>query len=124
MLRASNIIYLSRNLGGWQYLVVLPFSELHHNTVWKLYYLLMGGFPNGAVDNLTDDFRTLASHPDTLDHFNDTIIDVPAEDMCYLLQTFNSMALARPEKEFDFIYCVAVDLFKASEQIQCWNVHG
>lgn len=105
-------------------MVVLPFSELHHNTVWKLYYLLMSGFPNGAVDNLSNDFRILASHPDTLDQFNDTIIDVPAEDMCYLLQTFNSMALTRPEKEFDFIYCVAVDLFKASENIQWRNLCG
>lgn len=112
VLRASKIIYLSRSLGGWQYLVVLPFSELNHNTVWKLYYLLIAGFPNEMIDNMTEDFRTLASHSSALEQFNDTIFDVPAEDMCYFLQTFNSMAMARPETEFDFIYCVTVDLFK------------
>lgn len=47
-----------------------------------------------------------------MNRFNDTIIDVPSEDMYYLLQTFASMALARETIDMDFIQCVTVDLFK------------
>lgn len=52
--------------------------------------------------------------PDFLNKFNDSIIDVPAEDMYYLLQTFASMALAREIEDFEFINRVTIDLFKVS----------
>lgn len=51
-------------------------------------------------------------HSNFLDRFNDTIIDVPAEDMYYLLNTFSSMALARPNTDLEFIRRITVDLFK------------
>lgn len=51
-------------------------------------------------------------HSHFLDRFNDTIIDVPAEDMYYLLNTFSSMALARSNTDLEFIRCITVDLFK------------
>lgn len=44
--------------------------------------------------------------------FNDIIIDVPAEDMYYLLQTFYSIALSRKMDDFEFIERVTFDLFK------------
>lgn len=40
------------------------------------------------------------------------VIDVPAEDMYYLLQTFASMAMAREMIDIDFIRCITTDLFK------------
>lgn len=49
---------------------------------------------------------------DFLNRFNDTIIDVPAEDMYYLLNTFSSMALAQSNTDLEFVRCVIVDLFK------------
>lgn len=62
--------------------------------------------------SLCVDYKTTVSTTDWLDKFNDTIIDVPAEDMYYLLQTFASMAMARPWSDGDFVYCVTADLFK------------
>lgn len=54
VLRASNYIYLSRFLGAWQYLAILPFSELHITTTWKLYYMLTSGFSKDLIENVTD----------------------------------------------------------------------
>lgn len=54
VLRSSNFIYLSRFLGAWQYLVILPFSELHITTIWKLYYMLTAGFSHDTIENVAD----------------------------------------------------------------------
>lgn len=54
VLRSSNYIYLSRFLGAWQYLAILPFSELHITTTWKLYYMLTNGFSRDAIQNVSD----------------------------------------------------------------------
>lgn len=61
VLRASNYIYLSRFLGAWQYLAILPFSELHITTSWKLYYMLTSGFSTDLVENVTDGGETINS---------------------------------------------------------------
>lgn len=58
------------------------------------------------------DFQLKASQSAFLEHFNDIIVDVPAEDMYYLLQTFASMALAREMNDLKFIRRVTTDLFK------------
>lgn len=49
---------------------------------------------------------------DFMEKFNDTIIDIPAEDMYYLLQTFLSIAMARQECDWEFIQRITLDLFK------------
>lgn len=49
-----------------------------------------------------------------MEKFNDTIIDIPVEDMYYLLQTFSSIALARKMSDWDFIERITLDLFKVS----------
>lgn len=58
------------------------------------------------------DFQKKASQVAFLEHFNDIVVDVPAEDMYYLLQTFASMALAREMNDLEFIRRVTTDLFK------------
>lgn len=58
------------------------------------------------------DFQVKASQSAFLEQFNDIVVDVPAEDLYYLLQTFASMALSREIKDLDFIRCVTTDLFK------------
>lgn len=58
------------------------------------------------------DFRTKVMETDFLNRFNDTVIDVPSEDMYYLLQTFASMAMARDIVDIEFIECVTTDLFR------------
>lgn len=47
-----------------------------------------------------------------LECLNDTIYDVPPEDMYYLLQTFGSMALARNQCDYEFINRITMDLFR------------
>lgn len=121
LLRASNYIYKSRCLGAWQYLAILPFSELYPETLWKLYYSLATGFDEDVIENITEDFKVRIFMPDFLNRFNDSTIDVPSEDMYYLLQTFASMALARESSDYEFINRVTIDLFKVCFHIQCRN---
>lgn len=142
VLRSSNYVYLSRFLGAWQYLATLPFSEVHISTAWKLYYMLTSGFTQDLIENVKDgmsaafakwfiftycayivclnilDFQVVISQSAFLEQFNFIVIDVPAEDMYYLLQTFGSMALARDITDIDFIRCITTDLFKASVTLQ------
>lgn len=66
---------------------------------------------------LVTDFKAKASETNFLERFNDIVIDVPAEDLYYLLQTFASMAMSREIIDFDFIYCITIDLFKVSKNI-------
>ncbi len=44
--------------------------------------------------------------------FNDSLVDVPSDDLYYLLQTFSSMALSRDLKEWDFVVRVTMDIFQ------------
>lgn len=53
-----------------------------------------------------------AGQSDFMEKFNDTIIDIPAEDMYYLLQTFSSIAMARKENDWQLIEQITLDLFK------------
>lgn len=64
------------------------------------------------------DFQVVVSQSAFLEQFNFIVIDVPAEDMYYLLQTFGSMALARDFTDIDFIRCITTDLFKVSVSLQ------
>lgn len=63
------------------------------------------------------DFQAKTDQSAFLEQFNDIVIDVPAEDMYYLLQTFASMALARELNDIEFIRRVATDLF----QVNFWK---
>lgn len=94
-------------------MAILPFSDLNVRTIWKLYYFLVAGaFEGGGIESATDDFQLKIREVDYLSLFNDTIIDVPVEDMYYLLQTFSSMALSRsPAVDNAFIERVTLDLF-------------
>lgn len=44
--------------------------------------------------------------------FNESLVDVPSDDLYYLLQTFSSMALSRDLKEWDFVVRVSMDIFQ------------
>lgn len=63
-------------------------------------------------DLIFPDFRVKVSQSVFLENFNSIVVDVPAEDMYYLLQTFASMALTREIDDIDFIRCITTDLFK------------
>lgn len=58
------------------------------------------------------DFMNKIHQTEFMEKFNDSIIDIPVEDMYYLLQTFSSIALAREKSDWDFIQRITLDLFK------------
>lgn len=60
----------------------------------------------------SSDFKLEICDPRFMEQFNDTIIDLPSEDLYYLLQTFSSLVLSRNSKEWDFIECVTMNLFR------------
>lgn len=55
-------IYKSRSLGAWQYLAILPFTDLCSQTVWKLYYALIVGFTEDVIENVDDGMFWLFLH--------------------------------------------------------------
>lgn len=58
VLRASCYIYKSRFLGTWQYLAILPFSDLFIENAWKLYYSLTVGFVDDVIENIDESKAT------------------------------------------------------------------
>lgn len=60
------------------------------------------------------DFRERCIATDFLHQFYDSVVDIPAEDLYYLLQTFSSMALSRMGKANDhqFVEGVTLNLFE------------
>lgn len=54
VLRASCYIYKSRFLGTWQYLAILPFSDLYIENAWKLYYSLSVDFADNVFENVEE----------------------------------------------------------------------
>lgn len=109
VLRACRYIYKSRSLGTWQYLAILPFSDVCIGTLWRLYGFLVTG---ASIDENFDATElTKVLNADFLLHFNDTVVDVQADDMYYLLQTFSSMAMAQL-KDMEFVDRITMDLFE------------
>lgn len=121
VLRAADYIYRSRCLGAWQYLALLPFADLRVATVWKLYYFLSAGGPASVFDDVEDSaavWKAQARADGHMQHFNDTIADVPADDLYYLLQTFASIAQSRDAGEQvdrELIESVLIDLFEVCD---------
>lgn len=111
-MRACHYIYKSRSLGTWQYLAILPFSDVYIGTLWKLYYFLVTGEEDiEQQQQQNQDFKgKIMDGSNFLIHFNDTIVDVQADDMYYLLQTFSSMAMA--QSNLEFIERITLDLFQ------------
>lgn len=57
LLRSCNFLYNSQNLGIWQYLSGLPFSNLSIKSIWKLYYCLHKKHFDNVIENNTDGSR-------------------------------------------------------------------
>lgn len=53
LLRSCNFLYNSQNLGIWQYLSGLPFSNLSIKSIWKLYYCLHNKHFDNVIENNT-----------------------------------------------------------------------
>lgn len=112
LLKTCCYIYKSRNLGTWQYLVDLPFIYLDIKIMWMLYYHLNVGFADDCLTNLSQNFKEKIIERNFENKFNENNIDVPAEDLYYLLQTFSNMILSRDRNDWDFIKLATLHLFE------------
>lgn len=112
LLKTCCYIYKSRNLGTWQYLVDLPFIYLDIKIMWMLYYHLNVGFADDCLVNLSQNFKEKIIEKNFENKFNENNIDVPAEDLYYLLQTFSNMILSRHRNDWDFIKLATLHLFE------------
>lgn len=110
--RTCQIIYNARYLGTWQYLVDLPFNDLNIAGLWNLYYSLSVGFSENFIQVQYNDIPTKVEDGNFMRQFNDVIIEVPADDLYYLLQTFGNMILSRDKSDWDFIRIVSIRLFE------------
>ncbi|XP_034484557.1 ectopic P granules protein 5 homolog [Drosophila innubila] len=94
LIRACSYIYRSRNLGTWQYFSTLPYSTLHADIIWHLFYYLNVGFPSNLSTKLAADMETIYQ-TEFWSKFDVANADISPEDMYYLLQAFFEMANGR-----------------------------
>lgn len=110
VIRASSHIYDSQNLSLWQYLMDFPYSLMDINSLWRLYYYLHAGKfeeSDPVLSNILDIESNFLT-----DTFNDSIVDIPPDDLYFLLQSFSQMALSRTKDDWNFIKCVTLNLLK------------
>ncbi|XP_064550516.1 ectopic P granules protein 5 homolog [Drosophila montana] len=112
LIRACSYIYRTRNLGTWQYFSTLPYTTLHADIIWHLFYYLNVGFPSDLTTQLTADPEA-AFQTDFWSKFDVANADVSAEDMYYLLQAFFEMANARDRtKDWPIIRIICLTIFQ------------
>uniref|UniRef100_A0A336MQE8 CSON004001 protein n=1 Tax=Culicoides sonorensis TaxID=179676 RepID=A0A336MQE8_CULSO len=112
VLRACFYIYNSQRLGTWQYLSGLPFTYLSKNTLYKLYYGLLTGFDYQIIGDFSTDFIEKCKYEESIKKFINSIIEMPSEDLYYLLQVFASMACSRETYDWDFIETITLALYE------------
>ncbi|XP_039453437.1 ectopic P granules protein 5 homolog isoform X1 [Culex pipiens pallens] len=112
IVRSAQFIYRSRKIGTWQYLTGFPFDQLSINALWKLYFCLhLNEFSDQSIVDVDADFRTMCIGEERRDQFRSSLLEMPSEDLYYLLQVFSNMALAREPCDSEFIESVALNLF-------------
>ncbi|XP_058444577.1 ectopic P granules protein 5 homolog [Malaya genurostris] len=112
VVRSAQYIYRSRKIGTWQYLTGFPFDQLNISALWKLYYCLhLDEFKEELIADVDNDFRGSCVGDECRERFRNSLLEMPSEDLYYLLQVFSNMALSRDTSDFDFIETVALNLF-------------
>lgn len=114
VLRACFYIYNSQRIGTWQYLAGLPFTYISKGTLYKLYYAFLTGFDKKIVDDFTTNYAEKSSNTDLWNNFATNSIDIPSEDLYYLLQVFSTMTCTRNLYEWDFITTITVGLYQVN----------
>lgn len=114
VLRACFYIYNSQRIGTWQYLSGLPFTFLSKNTLYKLYYAFQTGFDYKIINDFTTNFTEKSSDEQLIKKFVINVVEMPSEDLYYLLQVFAAMACSRETYDWDFIQIVTLGLYEVS----------
>lgn len=114
VLRACFYIYNSQRIGTWQYLSGLPFTFLSKNTLYKLYYAFQTGFDYQIINDLATNFTEKCADEQLIKQFVINVVEMPSEDLYYLLQVFASMVCSRENYDWDFVQTVTLGLYEVS----------
>ncbi|KAG5874036.1 hypothetical protein JTB14_007998 [Gonioctena quinquepunctata] len=114
-LRAIYYLYSSQKLGAWQFLAVIPYNMVTLKTLWKIFYFLHShdSYAGDILNPLdVQDYCKKIWEKELRGQFEEKLAALEDGEVYYLLNTFANMALARTEKDMDFIYSATVDLLE------------
>ncbi|XP_076765337.1 ectopic P-granules autophagy protein 5 isoform X1 [Xylocopa sonorina] len=114
-LKAILCIFSSRRLGAWQYLASIPYHLISSNTLWQIYYILHTDCTqtdthtsNKYIHDWVDELHSSQLRA----KFEEKLSTMPGDESYFLLTTFANMAMARTDKDYDFVRTVTIDLFQ------------
>nr|XP_023017259.1 ectopic P granules protein 5 homolog [Leptinotarsa decemlineata] len=114
-LRAIYYLYSSQKLGAWQFLAVIPYNMVTLPTLWKIFYFLHSQ-DSSAKDILNplymENYSVKIWEEGFRGQFEEKLGSLEDGEVYYLLNTFANMALARTEKDMDFIHSATMDLLE------------
>ncbi|XP_060530773.1 ectopic P granules protein 5 homolog [Cylas formicarius] len=114
-LRAIFYLYSSQKLGAWQFLAVVPYNVATIKTLWKIFYFLHNS-DEKADDILnpqdSSDYSGLIWERALRVQFEEKLERLEDAEIYYLLNTFANMALARGDRDVDFVRAAVLDLLQ------------
>ncbi|XP_043590253.1 ectopic P granules protein 5 homolog isoform X3 [Bombus pyrosoma] len=114
-LKAVLCIFSSRRLGAWQYLASMPYHVISSNNLWQIFYILHTDctqvdmhITNKYIHDWINELNTSQLRA----KFEEKLSSMPGDESYFLLTTFANMALARADKDYDFVRTTTIDLFQ------------
>ncbi|XP_043252581.1 ectopic P granules protein 5 homolog isoform X1 [Colletes gigas] len=114
-LRAILSIFSSRRLGAWQYLAAVPYNLISSNTLWQIFYILHTESVQTDIHTASISLQNWENElncPQLRKKFEEKLSNIPGDESYYLLTTFANMAMARDDKDYDFVRATTMDLFQ------------
>ncbi|XP_076173051.1 ectopic P-granules autophagy protein 5 isoform X2 [Ptiloglossa arizonensis] len=111
-LRAILCIFSSRRLGAWQYLAAVPYHLISTNTLWQIFYILHTDSAQTTSGVCIQNWENELNCPQLHKKFEEILSSMPADESYYLLTTFANMAMARGDKDYDFVKATTINLFR------------
>lgn len=112
--RATMCIFSSRRLGAWQYLAAIPYHIISTSTLWHIFYDLHKDCGTGELANdlTVEEWEAQLNSSSLRKGFEERLLDMPGDESYFLLTTFANMAMARSNRDYDFIRATTIDLFQ------------
>ncbi|KAK1120451.1 hypothetical protein K0M31_012430 [Melipona bicolor] len=114
-LRAVLCIFSSRRLGAWQYLASMPYHLISSDNLWQIYYILHTDCTQVDMhisNRYIHDWINELNSSQIRAKFEEKLSNMPGDESYFLLTTFANMALARADKDYDFVKTTTIDLFQ------------
>ncbi|XP_076670129.1 ectopic P-granules autophagy protein 5 isoform X3 [Andrena cerasifolii] len=114
-LRSTLCIFSSRRLGAWQYLATIPYHLISSNTLWQIFYILHTDSAQTDIHSPGINVQNWESELNCAQlrkQFEEKLSSMPGDESYFLLTTFANMAMARADKDYDFVKAATIDLFQ------------